>query len=116
MIITYLCYLFTYYLFFLIPFSPIMFGAFYLSEQCEGAPVAGLVLKGLVVAILLVYLFVIPWLAHLAARAKVYEDLSFSLAISSALGQIRMHLAFLPVIGRFFAFHPEENDSEETQP
>ena len=116
MIITYLCYLFTYYLFFLIPFSPIMFGAFYLSEQCKGVPVAGVVLNGLMVAILLFYMLVIPWLAHMAAQAKAYEDLSFSLALSSAVGQMRMNLAFLPIIGRFFAFHPEEKDSEETQP
>lgn len=111
MVITYLCYYFAYHLLFVIPFSPVIFGAFYLSERCENLALLEYALKAVMFIALSLYLFVVPLLTHEAARAKVYDDASFWGAISLAMAQVRLHLAFLPIVGGHFA--PKGNQASE---
>ena len=112
MIITYYCYIAVYFLVFFIPFFPIILGVDYLAKLCASIPILGFVLRAIVLLLALIFIIFISWIAHLAARAKVYDDELFVVAISSATAQVRLHLAFLPLIGKLFSSETKENEDK----
>ena len=58
----------------------------------------------------LTYLLGVPWLTHQIAKRMAFEDQKFVTAVKSTLYDVRLRLAFIPVLGRWF--QPDSNEKE----
>jgi len=63
------------------------------------------------IGILLVWLFGLPWLTKRAAQHMAFEDRRFGAAVKCAFYDLRLRLAFLPVVGHWFA--PKSRDDDD---
>lgn len=63
------------------------------------------------IAIALAWLFGLPWLTNRAAHHMAFEDRRFDDAVKCAFYDLRLRLAFLPVIGHWF--EPESRDDDD---
>jgi len=54
------------------------------------------------IAIFLSYFFLVPWIAHSAAKRRTEFGQGFFTALSGAFGEFRLGLSMLPIIGSWF--------------
>lgn len=69
------------------------------------------ILRWVFIGILLVWLFGLPWLTNRAAQHMAFEGRSFCEAVKCTFYDLRLRLAFLPVIGHWF--EPESPDDDD---
>ncbi len=68
-------------------------------------------LKWVLLPVLLMWLFGIPWFAHKTAEYMAFQGFKFKQARQAAFCDVRLRLAFLPVIGHWFA--PKNDDKAD---
>jgi hypothetical protein len=64
-----------------------------------------------------IYLAAAFYLAHKTAQHMAFEEQTFSLAVRSTFYDIRLYLAFLPLIGHWFASggnHRQDDDDDDS--
>ena len=90
--------------------APLVALIFLLPAIGESVP-AQLFRAGLLIAVAGWFIFGASWLARRAAQRSTYEFDSPPQAVRFALGEARLYLSFLPVIGPRFAQKPKSEHS-----
>ena len=70
-------------------------------------------LRWILAPVLLAWLFGLPWLTSQTAQHMAFEDQKFGAAVKLTYYDLRLRLAFLPVIGHWFAPRTDERDTDE---
>lgn len=83
--------------------APFFWLAIAITGALEGTEVLAIWRFFLVIS-LLGWLLAVGWLSNRAASRKVFHGDDFGQALQSAFGEARLYLAFLPVVGRVFAY------------
>ena len=108
--IQYLIIRFALFFFFVLVTSPVPLVAGALLKYCD-AHEQFQIFRWVFIGILLVWLFGLPWLTNRAAQHMAFEDRKFGEAVKCAFYDLRLRLAFLPVIGHWF--EPESRDDDD---
>ena len=58
----------------------------------------------------ILWIVVAAWMSHQSAKKMTFENMTLQKATITSLYDVRLYLAFLPVIGRFF--EPRDKDKE----
>jgi hypothetical protein len=107
--IEYLILRFGLFLFFALITSPVAIIAGVMIE-CLDAYEHLRILRWVFLAILLAWLFGLPWLVNRAAQHMTFENQKLGDAMKGAFYDLRLRLAFLPVIGHWFNFKSRDDD------
>jgi hypothetical protein len=109
--IEYLILRFGLFCFFAVVTSPIVIVCVLLIQYLDSHEKVKL-LKWAVAPVMLAWVFGLPWLTSKAAGHMAFGNQRFGVAIKLAFLDLRFHLAFLPVIGHWFASESEKDDEE----
>ena len=109
-IIQYLIIRFALFFFFALVTCPVLLVAVALLKFCD-AHEDYRVFRWVFIGIGLAWIFGLPWLTNRAAQHMAFEDRKFGEAVKCAFYDLRLRLAFLPVIGHWFA--PESRDDDD---
>jgi len=101
---------FALFFFFALITSPVVLVAGLLLEYCNAHEQVRM-LRWISLAILLLWLFGLPWLTNRAAQHMAFEDRKFGDAVKGALYDLKLRLAFLPVVGHWF--EPKNRDDHD---
>jgi hypothetical protein len=89
---------------------PLLMLSGYLGKQA-GFHLAVLAVKTLIGAWLVVSL----WMSYQTSKRILFEDMTLKEATVASLDDTRLHLAFLPVVGRFFKTRGKDKDTGDGQ-
>jgi len=112
-IIEYAIYLGLYYLmavFFMLPYGILVIGVVLLLKYL-GADEGSAVLQILSILLILPWLFLPSYIAHIATRNRVQLMMSFYDAYGSAWSEVKAELSTLPLIGGWFSGRSRDSNS-----
>ena len=105
--IQYLILRFCLWLFFILITSPILLGFGWLMNYFKDHEEYKM--AGLIVAVFgLAYLFCLSWFANKTAQHMAFENKKFRPAVKLAFYDLKLRLAFLPLVGHWFAPKPPD--------
>ncbi len=81
---------------------PMWLPAVWLAESIEASRYTNILAWGIRLA-LIVFLFGLYWLSKRMSHHMTIEGLSFGKGVSAGFQDARLHLAFLPLVGHWFA-------------
>ena len=70
-------------------------------------------LKWISLFLFLIWLFGVPWLANQTAKRIAFEDQSFGTAVKLTYYDLRLRLAFLPLVGHWFEPTSDNRDTDD---
>jgi hypothetical protein len=110
--IQYLILRFVLFLVFALITSPIPVASIWLVEYFDAhGPFP--ILKGILILVLLAWLFGLPWLTSQAAQHMAFEDQTLDAAVKLTFYDLRFRLAFLPLVGHWFEPPKGRRDIDE---
>ena len=92
--------------------SPLPIGAGLMMEYLDAHENVRM-LQWVFAPILLAWLFGLPWLTSQMAQRMAFEDQEFGVAVRMTFYDLRLRLAFIPLVGHWFEPHTDQKDSDD---
>ena len=99
------------YVFFVLVTSPILFVSIRLMDYLAAHENLR-ILGWLFLPVMLSWLIGLPWITTRVAHHITYKDQNFGAAVRLTLGEFRLRLTFLPLVGHWFASPGDKNESD----
>jgi len=90
---------------------PVPIAAFWLIDYLDAHEQVRM-LRWLLLPVVLAWLFGLPWLTSHTSQHIAFEDQKLGAAVRLTLNELRLNLAFLPLVGHWFEPPTDKSDSD----